>query len=551
MRGMLRSLFIAPFIATTAAAATPSDYSAARERAVAISNALLRGDARAFRLATTAELDDLDRASDEALAERLEALVDVAAERGAQGLEGAIASTAAALGSRGFEGWVRADLTMTRLAEDFWIDSGVRRPNAAVPVARPGSPTVQYLPIGVGRALLVGQLETGLLDLESTFGAALCSDEWRAQLGQRYGARMADLLAALCSEGGIGGHADLSPGLSLGFGSEVSLVDCLRSHSQTRAERIDAMMRACSESLLALGEGDPIAEGRPLPKSRDDHGNLSPLPDDPEPSNETWEEKQRKAGEMAWDVIKKIQDDRIESEIDREPAKNGDTTKDYLDKDLKLVRSETRDANGNLKKSIEVFPDGFKVVREFNKDGTIKSERRYDKDGKEITPKPAKETEGGELSDFGETPECRELTVALIEERAASLLIAGGLVDPRAAHPTPDAGPGEDPADLACLGLAGGPTLDAGFMCNAEVALCPAGEAPDAVCACRKIPTMTPSEQCGRFVVCADGMPPQATDGECRCRDYDEVFHVDNGAGPRPRPTPNDNTESIEIQRDF
>ncbi len=289
MRATFLSMLIAPVMAATANAAPPTpQYTAASERANAIANALLYAQATPFRLATTAALADLDAVSSSVLAERLEAYVDVATRRGVQGLEGAIASTAAALGSRDYEGWLHADLTMTRLAEGYWVDASIARPNAAVPVARPGSPIVQYLPIGVGRALLEGQLETGYLDLETTFGAALCSDAWRAELGTRYGSRMANLLAALCSEGGIGGHADASPGLSLGFGSEVSLVDCLREHNETRAERVDRLMRDCSESLMAIGGGNPLAEGRPLPKSRSKDGiNYEPLREEPDDSAKT------------------------------------------------------------------------------------------------------------------------------------------------------------------------------------------------------------------------------------------------------------------------
>lgn len=509
----------------------PTAYSEGRAQALAISQAFAAGNAKTFRLAATTPLARLEKLSDDDLAATLAAAVDVAKERGQQGLEGFIATAAAALGARDFDGWVRADDELGRLAEHLWVSAAVAaRPNATLPIARPGSPVVHYVPLKVGRMLLGQQVQTGRLDVEDAF-RGICGPASREQLVAQYGARMADMLARLCDHAtGTATSGGLPDGTGLGFGSEISLVDCIQSHNQTRAEQLAGLMQECAESLLDAESGGPVDAGGgkkskvPIaPKKTDGTDNeWNPqLPDYPAPKDPT-------------DVLRDPAEDRLhEHHVDE----NGDMVDIYLDKDTgQPTRGTAMDREGNVE---EVYwnEDGSYDVTHYDKNGNILDHQAYDANGKPIGGSGnAKDAPG---MDWGATDECRELSVALIGDRAAAVAIDRGLLDPRVVNPSPEEDrPGSVPSDLDCLGIAAGPQLDAGFGCNKNIAMCPPGLMLDAGCGCKAAaPTMSPARQCGIFMLCADGVLPQQRDGSCSCGDVEEIFY-DAGTGPRPRPAP-------------
>jgi len=466
----------------------------------------------------------------DALAEIVRAYIDVARDRGAQGLEGLLASTLAALASRDYEGWLIADAELSRLGEVFWIAKGAARPNAVVAVARPGSRVVHYLPIGLGRELVLGQVETGSLDIEGALGQSVCDPQSIADLVRRYGPRMGPILERLCKEagGGAGGGGGANPGVSLGFGSELSVIDCLQSAQETRAERFGDMMQACAESMIEAGQGNPFASGQYTASSE----VLKPVVSDARPEFDPF----TGGPQLVTDPAARQAELDAKADADHMITFEGEDADDwvdvYQDEEGDMVWADAFE-DGQRTESVELREDNSYVVRRYDEDGNVESEQEYGPDGQPVGGSGASDTAG---MDYGDTPECRSLTIALIGDRAASVSIEAGAVDPRTSYPSPDAS-GSEPADLACLGLAGAPVLDAGFGCNKEVAMCPPGQIVDAGCGCKSSgPTMTPARQCGMFMMCADGMPASATaDGRCECVDAEELFY-DAGAGPIPRP---------------
>jgi len=513
-----------------ARAAEVDGYAAARARALAVSNAFASGQAKAYRLAMTQPIEALPWLERGALADVVRATIDVANERGAQGLEGLIASSLAALASRDYDGWVKADAELWRLADRFWVAKSPIRPNAVVAVARPGSRVVHYLPIGLARTLVSGQITTGLLDIEGAFGASVCDPSSIAQLVKRYGARMGPILDRLCasaSGGGVGiGGGGGDHGISLGFGSELSIIDCLTAAQETRAERVGEMMQACAESMLDAGLGDPFASG-----TLSTPGPLAPIGQDARPEFDPFVSGPQTVQDPAAREAELRAKAEAESMTTFEGADADDWVDVYTDDEGNMTWADAFE-DGERTESVELRDDNSYVVRQYDEDGNVVKEQEYGSDGKPVGGSSSATSPGME---YGATPECRALTIALMGERAASAAVDAGGLDPRTAYPTPDADPAE-PADLACLGLAAGPTLDAGFGCNKEVALCPAGQIIGSGCACKPAgPMLEPTRQCGMFMRCADGEPARATNGQCSCGDADEAL-IDAGAGPRPLP---------------
>ncbi len=495
-------------------------YSEGRVVARAISDAFANGKAKQFRLETTSQLDELQYMEQDELAGALTAYVDTAIERGVQGLEGAISASVAALARRDVEGWGLAHAALARLGGELRVATSVaRRPNAHVPIALPGSPVVGYLPLPIARRLVVSQARTGTVDIQQGLAEALCNEAALGQLAAELGPAAAAAVAALCGEHGHSGGT-YGGDLGLGFASDLSVIDCLMEHHQTRAEQVAGLMQACAESMAELGQGNPFADG----------GIWQPLQEQPRT-----DQRSRVGGSSsgAYEVTyfdwanRRVRSDKIdgsvysETHVPEPDLQNESWTKGY-DSDTRVTFYEVTD--GVETERVEIRPDNSYVVTR-KKGDTETYRQEYDAKGN-----PVGQASGSSSMDFGETPECRAATVAIMRDNVAGDAIDAGALDPRVVNPHPDAAPVEG-GDLACLGIAGGPQLDQSFACNAAIAMCPEGYVRDQACNCQRTRSgAEPSQQCGQFVLCARDAATHEG-GVCGCPDGEPVF-VDEGVRP-------------------
>jgi hypothetical protein len=543
------------------ASAAPTDaYDDERDTAEAIVDALEEGDAKAFRFATTSQLEVLQSLDGDDLEPALRAYVDTAHERGVEGLEGALVSTAAALGARDFAGFVAARELLAELELD--AEKERARPNALVPIARPGSPIVHYLPAGMVAAILQGQASSGLMDIEGAIDESFCAPGAIEAFAARWGSELGALLQSMCDASGSTGGGGMGGNLGLGYAGELSLLDCLMAHQETRAQRVEALMLECMESVIQGGGGNPLAAGSGTPWYPYGGGStfdwVFPVRDAPysegryeigpdgfprETGRSFYTAPPDDGGDLVYDVefnadgstkTKYTNDSGVVvMEIERDGSGNVKSI-DYSHPDGTPARSEQHHADGSSS-TTDYGPDGSRLETEYDSEGNITEQREYDSKGAPVPP-PEQSTPPEE---FTTTPECRELTLALLEAADAEALMAAGAIDPRTVNPNPDAEVEPSP-ELDCLELTGGMLLDSSFDCREDLMLCSHGQVLDSGCNCQDGPTGIKVERhCGMTMRCADGTAPSYVGNECTCAG-EAAPVVDPGVGPGPRPGPVD-----------
>lgn len=520
----------------TAAAAPEHDeeYEHETEVAQAIADDYADGNAKYFRWGSTTQLATLADKSREELVAALDAYLDVAAERGIQGLEGTIASTAAALSRTGYDGWVLASARMADFSEIAWVDEHSDHLNAYIAVKRPNQPAVHYLSLPLARGVLDQQLSRGTIDIDGALGVDMCSEAGIAEFAQRWGAEVADMLASLCDR--MGGAATSGLGGAMGVGpiAEGSLFDCMTDHEPTRAERVEQGMQDCFESMQG-GGGDALAQAAGVAdgyyhnasgayevEAKDDTDEYGPY------HGVTFTDYDNST------ITYRDYPNGAERYIETDPE--GQVTVDIhsnVDGSMEGVAYD----DGVPTESVVVNSDGSYSVTSYDDDGDVEETQHYDTDGNPVDGDGNPETPDADDPgmEWGDTAECRELALTLMFERAETELEARG-ISPTVVNPSPE-GPVEEAGDLDCLELTGGMTMDASFACHEELVLCAFGEAANEDCICEKVTGgMSVEMLCGLEMIC-DG-PVEVVDGVCHCG-ITEVF-VDEGGGPGPQPIPID-----------
>lgn len=535
------------------AQAQPSDaYDDEYEVADAIADAFDDGHAKAYRIASASQLESLADFESKDLESALRAYVDVAHERGVEGLEGALVSTAAALGARDFAGFVTGREMIAEL-DGTWDTKHHTRPNAMVAIARPGSPIVHYLPAPLVGVILAGQTSTGVLDIESVAEDSFCAPGAIDAFTARWGAELGAVLQSMCDGNGGGGGGGIGGDLGLGFGGEVSELDCLMAHQETRAERVEALMLDCMMSVLEGGGGNPLASDS-YP-----YGGGSPFdwvfPLRETPYSTTVEEPDENGDSRV--VRETFYTEPGGTEVySVEYGEDGSTTTSYNNDAGAEVLVVQRDGEGNVERveyrtpngdplrdethhddgstsTVDYGEDGSRVETEYDDEGNIVTQKEFDADGEPVTPT------GDPAEGFGETAECRELTMALIEANDALALMGAGAIDPRTVNPNPDADV-EPSSDLDCFEFTGGALADSSFECRDELKLCNGMFLRGSGCACDgAIVGMKPERMCGLTMRCSDGGSPIYDGGTCTCTGEAAPI-VDGGVAPGPRPGPVD-----------
>jgi len=512
----------------------------------ALADAHNSGDARAYRENATRQVLRLSRQSREELIATLDALTRTASRNGAQGLEGAISSTLGTLARRDAIGAEVARERLASLRATYRIDPSASRINARIPFKRAGSPAVFYLPTPIARATLERQIINGTIDADEALGKDLCTEAGLAVFELAWGAERAGQLRELCNafaSGGTGGPGNASMG-PLDLASDL---ECIGTHEPTRAERIESMMQACLASVVTGGNtGNPWATDgvlQPLAELTTEglHVRTHRNPANPNYPARVWMEEFYDGPPPPPD---KPQNENLVAVVLYKV--DGTTTRiDYVDGQPSVIQNfddngnllsgHALDKNGQRTESVDMTDDGGYIVTRYDENGKVKETQRYDKDGKPVDEngKPVTPDAGSPGMDWGETPECRTLSVALLLERSGGEMQK--LHGEPASRPNPDA-PDEIDEEIDCLGGAAATSADASFECRDELKLCPAGQTLDSACACKPaISQVAPQQLCGIFAVCTQERQVDSPDDAC-CGD---VFE-DPNAGPGPQPLPVD-----------
>jgi hypothetical protein len=548
--------------ATSPALSKPSDGDDAtteRRRAEEISTAYAARDGAAHRLAVTTAIHDLQRMSEPRLVIALSAYTDVVEAEGADGLESVLVTGIAMLASRSPHGRLASVAALDDLDRVYWSrEDGPG--HILVSVARAGDPTVHHVSIALVRIGLESQIENRDPDFENALATDLCTEEGLAAIAAELGPAHADGLRELC-----GGPASIGPsagGMGLGLMSVASTFDCLFDREPTRAERVEAQMEDCSESLLDGGGGDPLADGSVFSRVRSrDEATGSYLYRWTNSDGETKGFRELFYDESGTAVYQWFYDMPYEDAMPPPPDYDVDATQYYdelgqpaytenytRDDAGNITRIDTADAAGNHMHSTELTQDPMTGERTWttrDEDGRITWTVTFGEDamGNPIVDATPYDEDGNPIPDndaqlpgsdgWGSTEECAELYLTLIEDRIRDVLQShGSPVPPTVVFPTGDAE--VEAGDLDCLTLDTGILAESSYECHDETKHCAFGmiQLGDE-CMCGSLgdfETVMPASQCALFLMCADGVAPVEIDGVCSCVGNDDIF-TDEGFG--------------------
>jgi hypothetical protein len=500
----------------------------------AIKNAYEAKDAKGYRTAVTRELYALPKLKRVDLDARLAAYNATVERRGVEGLESVLLATAAALTAHGDTGRTMARARMADLKRVYRLSGRTEAPHAVAALTRPGDPVVHYVRVWMLRRAVQAAANGGPMDVEGAFGNGLCTPDALAAITQRYGSAVADQIRAMC-EGGASGAGAGGP-LSLGFGSELSVLDCMTSeHVPTMGERIQAALDACAQQALKKAQGNPVADAgwldRIYPQREWNHTRVDEY-----------------AGGWTWTFEDK-------NDIPIESA-------DHLDGGARLVRHYYDNETGGevFHSDMHLKDNGNEVIDLYDGNGkqTWSVEYGTDADGNVTVDVTAYDENGKPISDtdtttpteaaqdgWGESPECRELTLALASDLVRDPLEGGGHTPPPTVvnpHPdapvTPVAGGAYD-----CLQVGVTSQVDTSFGCANPFKLCGLVEVVDGACICEPAKTVMPrNTECSLFMTCESGTP-QYVNHHCQCGDT-QVFDDESlgYTGGPPPPPPVDHT---------
>lgn len=544
------------------------------DRSAALQEAYQRGDGTRLRELGFQEIDSIGRLSTSDLGALLQSYLRAANRRGVQGLEAPLVTLLAELGARGDDGLRVIERNRRALNKLNFGSQRGDRPNAYVAVSRPNSPVVHYLPNQIVRSILDVQVRTGRLDPDAVIDNDICSEEGLAAFERRWGAAMAGQLRAVCAQSGAGSGGP-GGGVPLGGTADLSVLDCLLDRQPTRAERISSLMQSCVASMELGGGGDPVAAGgRP---SRSTHPSDWGLSDrTPGRVDDLHDGDGRLVSSTAWasDSPGSAALWRVDFNADgsfKQTTYNengGVADVDYYNANVELTRTERYDSGGNLTYERNNHSDGgwSETTNRYDGDGRLVSTSTssydksagaettttltytYDENGNRVESGrstytaqiPSSGSDNARTGEFGQTPECRNMNIALAEARHNDSLEAGGFSPRPIVNPNPESDLTYVPAgDLSCLSMAGARQLDDALSC-ARVASCPPGALPGSDCGCRPVNpgAWRPQTQCSLTINCADGAEPTEVNGRCICQ-TSGVLAIDpwvRGGGVNPDP---------------
>ena len=517
-------------IGTAHAADDDDGYADTYDQADAAAEAYLDGDGRAYRLLVTDLMTTLPEASIDELQAQSDALIDLAAERSAEGLEPLLVATVEELDDRGYDGFMRARDQLEVLSAAYWNSEAVLRPNARVPLLI-GGPIVRHVPLGLVRGTLEGQLDIGDAEFERVLELDICSEIGITMHEQRFGAEQADLLRQLCDRmyGGSGG--------AMGPLGGMSEEDCFGTEDQTRSQRLHDLLKDCLESAANAGQS-PVAVGR--------SPRMANSPDDLIERVETGHNASMR-------FIKRTEIAAVEVEQEE----NGTRTR-YYDGGGAILKEEVRNEDGEVVYETweESHPDaeGYatKVVVEILDEGDITTEIYTDKktgerlvverdaDGNVISSEEfdAKGNPKSGGDPVADTAECFEFELALAHERSRAFLESNGIGPrPHVVNPGPENPEGAEMPGDDCFGDDYGPSAEDTFGCVDQIVLCEFGSLPDANCDCQPSTGVVDADaQCAMVMMCMDGSTPQRVGGMCECVGSEEGFEDPGLIGPTPDP---------------
>ncbi len=498
-------------------------YADAYERGDAIAEAYQQGDATTYRHVSTELMLSMDVATTDQLELQVQALVELTANRSAEGLEAVLVAGVEELDDRGYDGYGRALVQLEALAAAYWNSPELLRPNARVPL-RLGGPLVRHVPLQLVRDTLETQLLLGDAEFERALGMDQCSQAAIAAYGLRFGADQADLLQQLCDR--LGG----ATGAGIGAAGMLSEVDCFGTDEPSRTDRLHQLMMDCLESMTE-GESSPFASGGNAMRG-DIITNLQGLKSHSEGSDTT--------------VYTRNGQERVRVQ----QLAGGETLTTYTDDNGAKIKTETRTASGTLVTEswddgdvkIDVLHDGDVTFETYtdkatgetlvitrDADGNVIDQVEYDANGQ---PKAS----GGDP--VADTAECFEFELSLAHEQARARLESDGVspgpetINPGLEQADPEPMPGSD-----CFGEEFGSSLDDSFGCIDQVVICDMGSLPDADCNCQpSTGVVNRNVQCEMMMLCGDGAQPQWVDGRCECTGGEPDFTSPDLLGPSPDP---------------
>jgi hypothetical protein len=525
----------------TAALATPATpdtvYTVELAAAKSIQSSYTVRDGAKLRAAITKALARFGRYAPAELDAALAAYRAQIQSAGVKGLESLVLSATSELASRGGAHEEKAFAAIGKLAAVYRLGSIADSPHALVGVTRASLPVIRHLPILILRRALERQLVSLTTDLDAVLAEASCTSAALADAEARYGKSVADRMRALCqglalppSQGGTG----------VGFAGGLSELSCLFDHAPTRAERVGALTRSCLSSIAGTTKENPFTDGGDSVYAR-----MFPLHDIDESNDQVTcanEDCSRYTFVSRYDASQRL----VETVHYDSSGRRESFT--YYDPDTseEIGGSKvTYGANGDVESVTLTDEDGTPTWKveygtDENGDATV-DVTAYDEDGRPIPedgagqPDPTKMPAG---DGWGDSPECRELTLALIEERVHDDLMGGGY-RPRGSvsYPHPEAPVTEDAGAFDCFSLPAVTQLDKAFQCRNALVHCAMGYQPDATCVCRKVEVgVTMAKECQQFITCEEGRLPVSSGGQCTCEPEDEAFIDEtSGLGGDPR----------------
>lgn len=551
-------LLLSIFIMQSSCAMFRKDPSTDRvKHAENISQAFAEVSAKTWRLGTARELAVIRTLPTKELDSALLGYRSVIAKRGAQGLEPLILAAVSELASRGYYESQRAQEHLKQLRKIYRIDDKVSaRPNAYAPIIRPQNRLVHYIPLSVAR----GMLQQALISLQTgqnrIAADTLCSEASIIEFKLRWGEDKGNLLEELCRGDAANAAVENAfPGITSG----ISAYDCEISQEPTRAERLTSAMQACLQSTVTHGGGNPLTGGSPGGgRGYSAFDDIFPLPETEEPPREI---KRATADANGSDAAWLNQENAYHIKAKDSAATGSLVTAIIWHYDGSIDQKYYK-GNGDLALTVHIDPGQgepsldrgkFSSLTVHNADGSIKEKvtinkdnsytverpgenfkQTYDKDGKLVPPPP----KSSDPSGWGDTDECRALTLALAEEKLRGDLESDGILSPKVVNPNPDAG-GEDGEGVPCFPSIN-ISIDSAMNCN-QLVLCPGNTIADENCGCgQALPAVTPSSNCQYIMMCSDGSDgtenPQT--GNCVCGNNEPPVFIDPWAGGGPEPEP-------------
>ncbi len=208
---------------------------------------------------------------------------------------------------------------------------------------------------------------------------------------------------------------------------------------------------------------------------------------------------------------------------------------DY-DADGNMTAGRAIDKNGTRTEEVINHADGSYTVTQYDSNGNATGTQTYNADGQPIDANGSVVSDGLG-GDWGDTDECRQFNLMLVEERFEMRADEAG-VRPEVVNPDPTSPvPGEEEED--CLQFSGSIVHTRSMDCNDDLVHCALGQTLDENCQCQdEITGVAPARLCSLMMTCADGATPIDDGGICVCPDGEVPVILDGSVGGGPGPDP-------------